>query len=123
MRTKTNPGQVDSLTEVQKDAELQAQSTPPSEERQARSAPTYRALSARSVITTLRRHGPQSVSRLTGLLGGGEAVDRHVVSSILISLMADGLVVPMIRGRTASGLPLRVWRVAEPDEVVARSPL
>jgi len=90
--------------------------------RQALDAPNYPPLSARTVITTLRRHGPITVHRLAQLLPGDAGSDLPAVKCLLIDLMRVGLAVPMWRGRKASGLPLRVWRVAEPDEVIVRDP-
>jgi predicted ArsR family transcriptional regulator len=78
---------------------------------------------SRSIITTLRRHGPLLAAELANLLPSSTGLDCRGVKSVLIDLMQEGLVVPMRRGRTAAGFPLRVWRVAEPDEVVARGQL
>ncbi len=77
---------------------------------------------ARAIITALRRHGPLSADELTDCLPFEDGLNLPAVRSALIYLMEQGLVVLMRRGRTKSGFPVRVWRVAEPDEVIVRDP-
>lgn len=72
-----------------------------------------------AIITALRRHGPMTVHELADCLPVDAGLDLPAVRSALIQLMEQGLAVLMRRGRTASGFPSRVWRVAEPHEVVS----